>query len=236
MNAAISADNTYDFDSDENATKWRGVFTGSLKRVLEQVHPSLGARDDALDYVEKLCLRLLGMLCTKPTPHTVADVEARVQSTFPTPIDKWALKEAQEALDHRGKKKKSVLPVDKIHSLLQKELLVHKIDSGVSLFLVAVLEYISADILKLAGNYVKHIKHMEITYQDVQISMNADKALMDMFYQDGGGGGSNMMMETPVVAPSVPRTSLTYEEVVRELMATERHYLRELHMIIRVSD
>jgi hypothetical protein len=71
MNTVNAGDNVYDFTNEENSAKWKGVLTTALKRVLEQVHPSLGARDDALEYVENLCLRLLAMLCAKPSPHTV---------------------------------------------------------------------------------------------------------------------------------------------------------------------
>ena len=69
--------------------------------------------------------------------------------TFPTPVDKWALAEAQRALE-RGKKKSSlVLPLDKVHNLLREVLHNSKLDDQVSLYIVAVLDYIAADILKV---------------------------------------------------------------------------------------
>ena len=84
----------------------------------KQVHPSLTAKDESLDYIENLILQLLGMLCACH-PHDVQDVEDRVQKTFPHPIDKWAITDAQNALDKGKKKSQLVLPVDKIHPLLK---------------------------------------------------------------------------------------------------------------------
>lgn len=56
---------------------------------------------------------------------------------------------------------------------------------------------------------------------------------MDLFYQDEGGGNLTERMNEMLVS-AAPRTSLTYEETVRELIASEKAYLKELHMIIKV--
>lgn len=153
-----------------------------------------------------------------------------MKKTFPNPIEDWALTEARDAID-KSKKKKLVLPHDKIHVILQKDLLQHKVDNTFTLFVVAILEYISADILKLAGNYVRNIKQDEIKRGDIEIAMCADKVLIDMFDQ-GAAGDNRSQSSSP--SPPTPRASLTYEEIVKELINDEKQYQRDLHMIIRI--
>uniref|UniRef100_A0A672MP76 Son of sevenless homolog 2-like n=1 Tax=Sinocyclocheilus grahami TaxID=75366 RepID=A0A672MP76_SINGR len=192
-----------------------------------QVHPNLSAKEDALQHIEALILQLLNKLCVTQ-PRTIADVEDRVQKTFPNPIDKWAMGDAQAAIEKRKRRNPLLLPVDKIHPLL-KEVLGYKIDYHVCLYIVAVLEYISADILKLAGNYVSNIRHYEISQQDITVSMCADKVLMDMFDQEEEMGPLSQSVEE-VSSSGV----LTYDDLVRLEIAEERQYLRELDLIIKV--
>ncbi|XP_066481412.1 son of sevenless homolog 1 isoform X2 [Tiliqua scincoides] len=218
----------YEFFSEENAPKWRGLLVPALKKVQMQVHPKLSSTEDALQYVEELILQLLNMLC-QAQPRSFLDVEDRVQKSFPHPIDKWAIADAQSAIEKRKRRNPLFLPVEKIHPLL-KEVLGYKVDHQVSVYIVAVLEYISADILKLVGNYVRNIRHFEITKQDIKVAMCADKVLMDMFHQDVEDIG------TLTLSDEEPSTSgeQTYYDLVKSFMAEVRQFIRELNLIIKV--
>ncbi|XP_047668922.1 son of sevenless homolog 2 isoform X2 [Tachysurus fulvidraco] len=208
----------YDFSSEENSSRWRGLFVPALRKVQLQVHPNLSSNEDALQHIEELILQLLNMLCVSQ-PRTVSDVEERIQKTFPYPIDKWAMSDAQSAIEKRKRRNPLLFPVDKIHPLL-KEVLGYKIDYHVSLYIVAVLEYISADILKLAGNYVGNIRHFEISQQDIKVSMCADKEEVGLVSQCAEGNSTTGV--------------LNYDDLVRLEMAEERQYLRDLDLIIKV--
>ncbi|KAG8123116.1 hypothetical protein E2320_018548 [Naja naja] len=216
----------YEFFSEENAPKWRGLLVAALKKVQMQVHPKLSSTEDALQYVEELILQLLNMLC-QAQPRSFSD--DRVQKSFPHPIDKWAIADAQSAIEKRKRRNPLFLPVEKIHPLL-KEVLGYKVDHQVSVYIVAVLEYISADILKLVGNYVRNIRHDEITKQDIKVAMCADKVLMDMFHQDVED------ISTLTLSDEEPSTSgeQTYYDLVKSFMAEVRQYIRELNLIIKV--
>ncbi|CAB4013749.1 son of sevenless homolog 1-like [Paramuricea clavata] len=214
-----------DGGSDINLSKWLGVFVVALKKVAKEVQPELDTKKEAIEYVEKLIIQLLGHLCIVH-PHSYKDVEERVKKTFPKPIDQWCIEEGQQAVGKGKKKNPLVLPVDKIHPLLQKEVLGYKIDYPVSLYIVAVLEYISADILKLAGNYVQNIRDKVITEQHIKVALCADKVLLEMFESDD--------LETSAEDEPLEERPITHQDIVKEMMVLERQYIRILNMIILV--
>lgn len=56
---------------------------------------------------------------TKGLRQYFLSFQERVQKTFPHPIDKWAIADAQSAIEKRKRRNPLLLPVDKIHPLLK---------------------------------------------------------------------------------------------------------------------
>ncbi|OQR69311.1 son of sevenless2-like [Tropilaelaps mercedesae] len=236
------------------ASRWRGLLVPALQKLHCQVHPTLTASADALDYVEALILRLLATLCAT-RPHSVQDVEDRVARTFPKPLDHVATKDALQALDRWRASALATtgstlrrprlagggapgassaaghgltLPVERLHAHV-RELVGHKVDMAVSLFVCAVLEYIARDILKLTGNYVKNIRHSEVTLQDCRVAMCADPVLDELFCFTG----EEWADERPPELTELPEKN-SYASYVSELLTEEREHIKTLQLITKV--
>ncbi|VDP22102.1 unnamed protein product [Soboliphyme baturini] len=232
--------NSTDRDSLRNKTftACRGLFLEMLYYISQEVHPGFGIQRQALDYVEELIIRLLLEIVDKK-PHTVSDVARYVERTFPKPINLWAVTEAHDLVmrNNRLKHRQTKLPTPKVHLAL-RDYLGYKIDSQVISYITGVLVYIGADILKLTGNYIKNIRHNEITLQDLKVAMRADTVsmlyvvLMDLFYRDDEEPWSASLTTEDLVSKRI--SSLSYEQIVRDLVHCEVQFLRDVNMIVRV--
>lgn len=217
-----------DFQEAYDEDRWKGTLVSSLHSILKQVHNSLDINTDALYYTEKLILKLLNMLCSKPLPLTTTDIQGKIKKYFPNPISEWSFNEAKQALE-KGKKKSSiVMSIERVQTILQKEFYHRKVDTNMVLYYAAVLDYIAADLLKLVGNYVKNIRKVDISIQDVDVAMYADRALLELFFQEDD---EPLYLET-----QIPQTNgvLTYEQVVNDFVAEERLFIRELKLILKI--
>ncbi|KAG5353557.1 imidazoleglycerol-phosphate dehydratase [Termitomyces sp. Mn162] len=66
-------------------------------------------------------------------------------------------------------------PVGRIHRLMKKANLAKRIGSIASVYLTAVLEYLAAEILELAGNAARDNRKLRIAPRHVQLAVRNDE-------------------------------------------------------------
>lgn len=177
-----------DFDSDEFQFKWRRVcreaLPGLLKRQ-QQVPETTTLRidEDALDYVQSLCLKVLRILMSS-RPYTIDHVEKQIESSFHRKVSGILLKEISrvmtELLPSTGTVKKSQTLSSKNLSkkmcslfcfpfqdfqLLLKDITslnnVKVVDMQMTVAVMTVIEYVASEIFKYASDYVIYLRSKE---------------------------------------------------------------------------
>lgn len=96
----------------------------------------------------------------------------------------------EKASTSRSAKAGLTFPVGRIHRLLRKGNYAQRVGSGAPVYMTAVLEYLAAEILELAGNAARDNKKSRIIPRHLQLAIRNDeelnKLLGDVTIAQGG--------------------------------------------------
>eukprot|EP00698_Gefionella_okellyi_P024468 TRINITY_DN8644_c0_g1_i1.p1 TRINITY_DN8644_c0_g1~~TRINITY_DN8644_c0_g1_i1.p1 ORF type:complete len:276 (+),score=65.00 TRINITY_DN8644_c0_g1_i1:81-908(+) len=192
-----------------------------IYKVLKLVHPGLEISKQAMLIMNSLVNDLFQRIASesgKLTRYTTKaaltsrEVQTAVRLLIPGELAKHAVSEGTKAVTKfvtnttpapRSTKAGLVFPVGRCHHMLKQGGYAQLIGGGAPVYVAAVLEYLCAEMLELAGNVSRDNKRDRIVPRHLQLAIRCDEELNKLL---GGVTSSSDVLPSitpPPAAPSV---------------------------------
>ena len=187
-----------------------------IRKVGKQIHPDSQMSSDFLNQINRIIVRLGEQIAEKAFQLTEKEdrktigpreIQSATRLIIPGELTKHAVSEGTKAVTKygsadRGNKRKRKsnsqkaglqFSVSRCKQFLKKYN--KKIGSTAPVYLAAVLEYITAELLELSGNVARDNRRSTMKIRDLYIAIQADYDLNDMMHRLNMGitGGGNVV-------------------------------------------